>query len=311
MRTFTRDSAPPLLMAVGLLLVGVVLGLLLARGLDARPGSELAAGPTNPSATPSPASTLGLTPSSTPATGTTPSPSAMPSRTAPPSPPMALASTPPEAAAVVAIWQAAERLGALHAYRFTVGLGGRSPLRLDEPSGSSIAIRGSLINQPVLAVDAVVGTQMVEFDGNAGTSFSQRFVLIGDTIWTPRSGESPKPEPAADNLTELRLLLPDGVVERLIVPYAAGFERAGSGHRNGVATIHYRLSEHGVRVYATATSCDGTWTGDLWVAEVDGYLVAAELRCAVPAASGSESGFQVQLDVTDANDPTIVIKPLS
>ena len=311
MRAFARDSAPPLLVALGLLLVGVVLGLLLAWGLDTRPGSELAAGPTNPTATSSPASTIEPTPSSTPAGGTTPSPSAMPSRSAPPSSPAPLASTPPDAAAVVAIWQAAERLRALRAYRFNVALGGRSPLRLDEPSGGSIAIRGNLINQPALAIDAVAGTQMVEFGGAAGISSSQRFVLIGDTIWTNRSGEGPKSEPVGDSLDGLWMLLPDGVVERLIVPYAAGFEPAGLEQRNGVGAIHYRLTDQGAHVYETATSCDGSWTGDLWVAEVDGFLMAAELRCAVPAASGSESGFQVQLDVTDANDPTIVIKPLS
>ncbi|OGO53535.1 MAG: hypothetical protein A2Z32_08700 [Chloroflexi bacterium RBG_16_69_14] len=172
-------------------------------------------------------------------------------------------------------------------------------------------MRGSLVQQPALAIDAVIGTQMVEFGGAAGISSSQRFVLIGDTIWAPRSGESPKPEPVANSLESLRMLLPDGVAERLIVPYAAGFERVGLEQRNGVGAIHYRLTAQGAHVYATATSCDGIWTGDLWIAEGDGYLAAADVQCAAPAASGSESGFHVQLDVTDENDSTIVVKPLS
>ena len=308
MRAFAQDSAPPLLVAVGLLLIGVVLGLAVAWGLGARPGSELAVVPSNPMATPSPGSTAvptlrpTWTPGPTPSAPSPPSPTTV-SRT--------LASTPPDPAAVVAIWESAERLGALRAYRFTVGIAGRSPLRLDEPTNGGLAMRGSLIHQPTLAIDAVLETQMVEFDGNAGFSASQRFVLIGDTIWAPRSGESPKPEPAAESLDSLRSLLPDGVVERLIVPYAAGFGLVGSGQRNGVDAVHYRLTTQGEHVYATATSCDGTWTGDLWIAEDDGLLLAADVQCAVPAASGSEAGFRVQLEVTDPNDPTIVIKPLS
>lgn len=197
----------------------------------------------------------------------------------------------------------------LRAYRFTVGVAGRNPLQLEEGSGVSFAVRGRLIQKPALALDGVIATQMVEFDGAAGISTSQRIVLVGDTVWGPRPGQSLKPEPASDVLQTLEIILPDGVVTRTIVPFAAGFERIGATRRNDVDAIHYRLIPQGVRMYADATRCDGKWSGSLWIAEDGGYLVAADVRCLV--AEATWSGFLVQLDVTDANDKTITIEPLS
>jgi hypothetical protein len=301
MRAFAQKSGPQLLVAIGLVLVGFVFGFLVARGPAAPPLPELPVQPTLAVAPPS------IAPSarSTPASPGTPPPEPTAGR---PSSTGALSAS-PDAAAVVAIWDSVERLREKRAYRFTVGLAGRSPSRLDEPSNSSIGVRGSLVQQPALAIDSVFASQMIEFGGDAGISSSQRFVLVGDTVWAPRPGQSPDPQPASGNFDELMLFLPDGMATRLIIPFAAGFESVGVERRGTLDTVHYRLTDGGAHVYATATRCDGPWTGDLWIAADGGQLVAAELECAVPAASGTN--FQVQVEVTDIDDPTIKIEPPS
>jgi hypothetical protein len=297
MQAFARKSGPQLLVAIGLVLIGVVVGIVLGRGSAVPTGPELAAQPTQ-----SPAAVSAPTARPT----SRPTPSLIPS-VARPSPTI-VSSVPPDAAAVAAIWDSLERLRHVRAYRFTTGIAGVDPMRLDEASNTSIGSRGSLVQQPALAIDAVFGSQMVEFGGAAGISSTQRFVLIGDTIWSPRPGESPDPQPAAQSLDELMAFLPDGVATRLIVPFAAGFEQVGVETRRGIDTVHYRMTDQGEHVYASTTGCVGDWSGDLWVVEDGGYLGEAELRCA-PIDASTRSNFQMQLHVTDIDDPSITVEP--
>ena len=184
----------------------------------------------------------------------------------------------PDAAAVVAIWDSLERLRELRAYRFTLGLSGVSPLHLEESSNGSIGVRGSLVQKPVFAIDGVFATQLVEFGGAAGVSGSQRFVIVGDTYWETRPGESPAPRPAGPIRDELLTLLPDGMATRLIIPFAAGFEDVGIENAARIDTIHYRMTDQGEHVYANATGCVGDWSGDVWVIEDGRYL--GEANCA-------------------------------
>jgi hypothetical protein len=106
------------------------------------------------------------------------------------------------------------------------------------------------------------------------------------------------------------VLLPEGMATRLIIPFAAGFEQVGVETRRGIDTIHYRMSDQGEHVYASTTGCVGDWSGDLWVTEDGGYLGEAELRC-TPTDPSSRSNLQMQLQVTDVDDPTIKVEPPS
>jgi hypothetical protein len=298
MQGYARKNGPQLLVAIGLVLIGVVFGILVGRGTASPTGPDIAIQPTQ-SPAPLPAPTTRPTPRPTPSVAPT---------VARPSPAMA-SSVRPDAAAVVAIWDSLERLRAVRAYRFTSGIAGFNPMRLDEMSNTSIGTRGSLVQQPALAIDAVFGSQMVEFGGAAGISSTQRFVLIGDTIWSPRPGESPDPQPAAQSLEELNVFLPDGMATRLIIPFAAGFEQVGVETRRGIDTIHYHMTDQGQHVYASTTGCVGDWSGDLWIVKDGGYLGEAELRCA--SADASRSNLQMQLQVTDVDDPSIKVEPPS
>ena len=306
MRAFAQKSGPQLLVVTGLILIGVVLGFLVGRGTAAPTGSDLA-GQAPQAPTSSGAPTAVSVPTARPTSRPTPSPT--PTAAAPS--PTTGVSDRPDAAAVVAIWDSLERLRELRAYRFTLGLTGLNPLRLDEAAGASIGVRGSLVQRPSFAIDGVFATQLIEFGGAAGVSGSQRFVIIGDTYWEPRPGESPKPRPVGTALDDVRTLLPESMATHVIIPFAAGFEAVGSEPRRGIDAAHYRLTDRGAHNYSTVTACDGTWTGDLWIADNGGYLLAAELRCAVPDASGSDPrpGVLVQIEVTDPDDPTIKVEP--
>jgi hypothetical protein len=300
MRVIARDNAPRFAIGLGLVLVGIVVGLLIGRPWGTPPATGQAVGSAGPTAEPISSGSTATVPSS----ATSPGGSATPQTVAPSGPSLA-----PDAAAVVEIWRSLDRLNALKAYRFEVEFAGRSPLRLDEPSGSSFAIRGSLVREPELAIDLLAGTQMVESSGDAAITSSQRFVLIGDTLWPVRAGESPSPTAAGDSLNDLNRILPDGVAADLILPFAPAFERTGTEAHGGVATVRYRLTDAGARRYETITRCDGTWTGDLWIADA-GYLAAADLQCVMPAPSGGvDLGLHVTLEVTDPDDPSIVVEP--
>jgi hypothetical protein len=307
MRAIARDNAPRLAMGLGLVLIGILVGLLVGRAWEStspatgqalETASATAASGSSqslPTVEPAPTSGGGSSPSSL-------TPSASPVSL--PEPSLA-----PDAAAVVAIWRSLDRLNELGSYRFAVGFAGRSPVELDQPSGSSLGIRGMLKREPELAVDLLVGTQMVEFGGDAGISSTQRYVLIGDTIWQVRAGQSPSPTAAGNTLNDLNRVLPDGVAADLILPFAPAFERIGPEAHDGVAAVRYRLTDAGARRYETITRCAGTWTGDLWIADA-GYLAAAELQCVMPAPSGGvDLGLHVTLEVTDPGDPSIVVEP--
>ena len=302
MRAIARDNAPRLAMGLGLVLIGILVGLLIGRAWSGMPP---ATGQALETVSPTVAPGSSRTPSATSAGSSSPSILA-PSASPPTLPEPSLA---PDAAAVVAIWRSLDQLNELGAYRFAIGFAGRSPIRLDEPSGSALGIRGSLVREPELAVDLLVGTQMVEFGGDAGVSSTQRFVLIGDTIWPVRAGESPSPTAAGNTLNDLNRVLPDGIAADLILPFAPAFERIGPEAHKGVAAVRYRLTDAGARRYETITRCAGTWTGDLWIADA-GYLAAADLQCVMPAPSGGvDLGLHVTLEITDPDDPSIVVEP--
>jgi hypothetical protein len=118
------------------------------------------------------------------------------------------------------------------------------------------------------------------------------------------------------------LWLPEGVAERTILPFAGGFERVGPERHDGVDTIHYRLTPGGAGAYTNVTGVVGTWTGDLWIASEGGYLVAATIDGTPPprptpsappsglvSTWAKDRGLHVVIAISDANDPTIVVKP--
>jgi hypothetical protein len=286
----------------------------------------------DPIASPTPTSTsTSVAPSQAAAPTQTPkpTPAPLPSRT--PRPP---ATIPPAAspwsvpgsdpAATAAVLEAVRQLGTLTSYRFESSVTGRSVLKLDEDQLLDTGAKGWLTHTPNVNVEGDFGTRMVEaaFDGAVGSS--QHLVLLDGTGWGVRPNHSPEPTavPAETLDILVGMFLPEGVAERTIRPFAEGFERVGTERHDGVATTHYRLTPGGADAYTNVTGVVGTWTGDLWIAE-DGHLVAATLDGTPPPRptpspdpSGRDTptwskdrGLHVIIKITDANDPTIEVKP--
>jgi hypothetical protein len=227
-------------------------------------------------------------------------------------------------AATAAVVKAIDELRTLPGYRFEASVVGRSVLKIDTDNYLDTGARGWLTHTPETSVEGDFGTRMVESAFDGAVSNAEHYVIVDGVAWTVRSGASPKPTAVPDEMLEyvVGLWLPEGVAERTILPFAEGFERVGNEQHDGVATVHYRLTPGGADAYTNVTGVRGKWTGDLWVAVDGGYLVAATIDgtppprpspSAPPSGPAStrtnDRGLHVILKISDANDPTIEVKP--
>ena len=74
------------------------------------------------------------------------------------------------------------------------------------------------------------------------------------------------------------LLMPAGVAERAVLPFAGGYERVGAARHGGRDTIRYRATAAGREAYAAVIGVAQIWSANLWIDERDGFLVGAEVR---------------------------------
>jgi hypothetical protein len=214
-----------------------------------------------------------------------------------------------DADVIAAIDASIAAIGDLETYRGEMESYGRDLVNITHDSRLDLGLRADVDTTPVDAYDAQFGFRMVEFDDSAAVSGGGRLVRIGDEAW--EVDESGGAEPASlDNSTvqSMSVLLPDGAAARMIGPFAGGFERIGGESRDGIETVHYRLTEAGEAAYAEVTGVEGTWTGDVWIAVDGGYLVEATVTATTdPSDTVRDVSFVTR--VRDANDPDIEITP--
>lgn len=333
-----RALLPATAGVAAMVLVAIVLAVLIARGVPvedpglavASPSASPAVSPSaSPPATPSPAptrrptprpaATPRPTPAPSPAPDVSPTPSREPEPTlvippigppdvdgiAPPLEPLDIAGADPSV--IDAIRGSVAGLDDLATYRFGAGMAGRSVMNLSEASGINLAMQGEASNVGTPSLDARVSLEMVEFDGSASVTSSERIVVIGTKGWAVRSGEEPEPFPASGpSFRVIELLMPAGVAERTVLPFAGGYERVGAARHGGRDTIRYRATDAGREAYAAVTGVTQIWSANLWIDERDGFLVGVEVRA---KPRGDDQGFLVQIEISDVNDDRIVIDP--
>jgi hypothetical protein len=223
----------------------------------------------------------------------------------PPLEPLDIAGADPSV--IDAIRHSVAGLDDLDTYRFGAGMAGRSVMNLSEPSGINLAMRGEASNVGTSSLDALITLEMVEFDGSAAVASTERIVVIGKKGWTVRSGEEPEPFPAgAATFRVIDLLMPAGVAERAVLPFAGGFERVGAARHGGRDTIRYRATAAGREAYAAVIGVAQIWSANLWIDERDGFLVGVEVRA---RPRDEDLGFLAQIEISDVNDDRIVIEP--
>jgi hypothetical protein len=105
--------------------------------------------------------------------------------------------------------------------------------------------------------------------------------------------------------------MPDAILERVIVPFAAGYEVVGEEAKSGVPAVHYRATADGLRAYLDAVSVAGSCEADLWLAKADGLAVAAKIRCDPSDPNSPSRGFYTEFEITDAGAKDITVKPPS
>ena len=228
--------------------------------------------------------------------------------------------------AAAAVTDAVDRLAGLRAYRFELSTIGRTLLQLDTDQYLDVGVKGSLTHAPASAFDILASIRMLESAFDGATSDTTQLVIIENQAWQPRPGQDPTPTELPDETIELLSagFLPDGVATRVVAPFADAFVKVGPERRGGIDTIHYRSTKAGLKAYESVVRMDGKWSANVWIAKDGGYLVAVEIDCtppplptpnpkASPGLGGGtwahDRGFHVRLDVTDANDATIEIKP--
>lgn len=209
---------------------------------------------------------------------------------------------------VADVTRAAERLAGLTSYRFELAVTGGRYTSLVRDEYSDFEVRGELTRDPKVSLAAEFTTGHPAIFGEEAERATVPLGFI-DEVWETL---------VADGVYEARpmtrdhlvwIWLPDGVVARRIVPFAAAFARAGEVDRDGVAAVRYRLTDAGARALADAMLVDGTWSGELWIAKRGGYLLGASIRCEVrPDSPAWLRGFELRLAITDVNDPGITIE---
>jgi hypothetical protein len=317
------DRRRSILAAVAMIVLAAIAGLaVVASGVLEPGGSDdvALASPTptattratrTPTPTPTPRATAGPTPQPSPSplpsprsSGAAPS---QPARTDPPLPtplpPIDVPGSDPDV--VAALTTAATRIADLDAYRFESGMAGRDILDLTRDSFLDWGSRGILVETPVRSLDAVVGFRIVEFDGSAAVSDSQRTVIIGEEAWSGR-GDDLEPIAGESVRQTVEVILPGNLAARVFLPFAAAYERTGESVRKGVEVTEYQATAAGLdaieELFGTSSPCSAR----MWVAKDGGYLIAAETFCDDPAREG-ERGVWLQFEITDANDPALEV----
>lgn len=217
-----------------------------------------------------------------------------------------------DAGSVAAITGATTLLAELRSYRFSVNVVGRDVLQF-QPSYLDFVLQGTLVHDNGIAIDALIGTRMVEPSGDAAISSSGRLVAGNNYIWAldDLSGTL-EPYPAGSLDGTVSALSPEGLASRLVVPFAAGYERVGQETHGGVMTEHYRASTGGLAAYASAMNFNGDLTVDVWIAVDGGYLSGAHVAGTAGHRTRSDGttvddALLIEFDITDPNDPANVV----
>jgi hypothetical protein len=178
---------------------------------------------------------------------------------------------------VAAIRGAADALDALRSYQMSVDVVGVNLADL-QPSTLDLAVRGTVTHANGFAMDALVGTRMREPDNSAAISGGGQYVAGNGYVWTIDNVSGMLEPSSRESVTaSMRLVTPEGLAGRVIVPFAGGFQRVGTETHGGVQTVHYRASKRGVEAYVAAFNFGGTMTADLWIASAGGQLVGARI----------------------------------
>lgn len=312
-RAFVAANALALVAAAAIVAVGVVAGLAFGALLAARssPVAQASLPPDRtfrPVVTPTPYPTPTWLPTRSPRPTPTPIPTLMPNGSRPPPGPITIPGGNPDV--IAAIRASAERLRATDRFRFASAVGGRALDDLTSDPLFDIGMRGTFVRAPELAFDVTLGTSMVEPGGVASISSSTHIVVIGETGWAPRPSEKPLAQPVAPDILERFLLvLPDAILERAIVPFAAGFEVVGEEAKSGVAAIHYRATKEGRAAYLDAVDVAGSCEADVWLAKADGLAVAAKITCEQRDPNAQSRGFYAEFEITDAGAKDVTVAP--
>jgi hypothetical protein len=234
-----------------------------------------------------------------------------PDPTVPPAPVPTIAGG--DAASKAAITRAAEALGRLQSYQFTLDVVGRDLPTL-QASTLDVGVRGTIDQSTDLAIDAVLGSRLREPDGSAAISSGGQAIKAGHGhVWQADNvSEVLEPTPSPAVVASISLITPEGAAGRFVVPFAAGYRRVGAQRHAGVATEHYRASTKGESAYAATLRFKDDLTADLWIATDGDYLVGARVAgkgSHVDASTGNEvdHGFLLAFEVTHVNDPANVV----
>jgi hypothetical protein len=192
-------------------------------------------------------------------------------------------------------------LAELKSFRYT------AEFRLDAPGVifSRIEIEGSAVPPDKAAWRMTVGE-----GGN-----EVRVVIVGDRTWFFSDGvwaESPK-MPRGPSAS---LLLPEKLSDAIIDEEAFRGREPKREQINGMETLHYSTTGAGLEFLALLTGSsepgaefDGDVKTNLWLTEDGGYPVRMVIDAGGTDTEGREISVQLEMNVTDLNDPGIEIEP--
>ena len=198
-------------------------------------------------------------------------------------------------APVTNLGAAASNFEKVDSYRFTMTLAGGmftsmlSMLPTSSAAGNvPFTIGGTISVKPVKAADVImVGLHIVEIGGydymDVGGSGSFVQIPISGT------GLAARFSPTAIFSTEIDS------------SSVGGYDKVGSGSKNGVQADHYRASDAGLaRLGSIAGIAGATWSADVWTARDGGYPVSVAI---VAEVANNTIAYEVLFDITNVGDP--------
>jgi hypothetical protein len=197
----------------------------------------------------------------------------------------------------------AAALAALDSYRFTLLISGVPMGNL--PPETVARIGGTVVHKPQNAARIDLAGVPVPLPNATGTApMDATITIIGEQAWITASGTT-VPMPAAA-LAGVAVLLPETFAGNMLRGTVGRTQAVGTEQKNGVTATHFQLTETALAEMRQGLgSTDARF--DLWIAE-DGYLVALEMDGTRTDQAGAQTPFDIDVQITNPNDPTNVVQ---
>lgn len=169
------------------------------------------------------------------------------------------------------------------------------------PKEGSFVMEGRIILKPADKQAADITMTTIE---NGASPSSMGIRLVDGMSYVNLGGDQWVGSPVDDMESQLSSYQPESLLSGF--SSISGLSVVGDEEKNGLATTHYR-GEDSTGLVSMFGLPDGVVTTDVWIAK-DGGFVVSQAVTAQASAGGEDGTFTMSIDLTAANDPSLVVE---